>query len=210
MNNQAVFWTGILGVTLFAAAAIAGGFLLNNYYPLSQYISETYAINTPYGKQLRFFGYIPSGLLLTLFAFGSVKVFPPSSLIKYGFWGMGIFYGIATIMVGIFPCDQGCNKEFIDPSTSQIIHNLTGLLTYLFVPLSIIAIGMGLRQLNQQSKLSKIALLCGLISLLFIAILLSNPLSNYAGLYQRIVEGTFIIWTAVCAWYIKNGNAESI
>ena len=89
---------------------------------------------------------------------------------KIGFWGLGIFYGIATIIVGILPCDKGCNKEFIDPSVSQIIHNLTGLLTYLFVPISIIIIGVGLRKSKKYYGLSKIGITCGLISIVFVGL----------------------------------------
>jgi hypothetical protein len=62
MSNTAVFWTGILGVTFFGVASVLGGFQLENYDPISQYISETYAVDTPYGKALRFFAYIPSGI----------------------------------------------------------------------------------------------------------------------------------------------------
>ena len=142
MNKRMIFWTGIIGVTLFSVASILGGFQFDNYNPLSQYISETYAIGTPYGETIRYFGYIPSGLLLTFFAFSALRTFPKSYLIKTGFWGLGIFYGIATIIVGIFPCDKGCNRELVDPSISQLIHNLTGFLTYILVPLSIIAIGL--------------------------------------------------------------------
>ena len=206
MNRKTIFWIGILGVTLFSVASIIGVFQFDNYNPLSQYISETYAIDTPYGKALRFFGYIPSGLLLTIFAFFGLKEFPKSNLIKIGFLGLGIFYGLATIIVGIFPCDKGCNKELIDPSISQLIHNLTGLLTYIFVPLSIIAIGIGLRQLKTHFGLSKIAIFCGLNCILFIGILLSDPLTEYAGLYQRIIEVTFIIWIIVCSLFIKNSK----
>lgn len=210
MNGKTIFWIGILGVTLFAVASVLGGFQFDDYNPLSQYISETYAIDTPYGKALRYFGYIPSGLLLTIFAFFGRRKFPRSNLIKIGFSGIGVFYGIATIIVGIFPCDKGCNKELIDPSISQLIHNLTGLLTYIFVPLSIIAIGIGLRQLKTDFGLSGIAIFCGLNCILFIGILLSDPLTKYAGLYQRIIEGTFIIWIIACSLFIKNGNQLDI
>ena len=123
-----------------------------------------------------------------------------------GFWGIGIFYGIATIVVGLFPCDQGCNKELIDPSVSQLIHNLTGLFTYIFVPISIVLIGFGLRQSKKFEGLSKIAFFCGLISIVFIGLLFSNPTSVYAGLFQRIVELTFIIWIIACSISIKNGK----
>lgn len=210
MNRKMIFVIGILGVTLFAFASILGGFQFDNYNPISQYISETYAIDTPYGKVLRYLGYIPSGILLTMFAFFGLKKFPESNLIKLGFSGIGVFYGIATVIVGIFPCDKGCNKELIDPSISQLIHNLTGLLTYIFVPLSIIAIGIGLQQLKTNIHLSRIAIACGLNCIMFIGFLLSDPLTEYAGLYQRIIEGTFIIWIIVCSFFIKNSNLLEI
>lgn len=210
MNEKVVFWTGITGVTLFLVASILGGFQFDNYNPLSQYISETYSVDTPYGRLLRYFGYIPSGLFLTVFAFSAMKTFPKTSLVKVGFLGLGIFYGVATVIVGIFPCDKGCNKEFVDPSISQLIHNVTGLLTYIFVPLSIIAIGIGLRHYKKQNKLSTIAILCGLNCMVFIGLLLTDPLAKYVGLYQRIVEGTFIIWVVVCSFFIKNSNQLEI
>jgi len=107
MSNKLVFWTGILGGIFFGEASFLGGFQFDSYNPISQYISETMAIDTPYGKVLRFLGYIPSEILLTIFSFAGIKKFPKSNLTKIGFWGFGIFYGIATIIVGLFPCDKG-------------------------------------------------------------------------------------------------------
>lgn len=204
MNNKLVFWIGILGVSFFGIASMIGGFQFDEYDPISQYISETMAIDTPYGKELRYFGYIPSGILLTIFSFAALQIFPSSKLIKFGFSGLGIFYGIATIIVGVFPCDKDCNPELIDPSISQIIHNLTGMFTYLFVPISIIFIGVGLRQLKNFGRSSKIAIIFGLISIVFVGLLFDDPSSNYAGLYQRIVETIFVFWIITCAITIKN------
>lgn len=206
MSNKLLFFIGILGVTFFGVASFLGGFQFDDYNPISQYISETMAVDTPYGKTLRFFGYIPSGILLTIFAFVGFKKFPKSNLTKIGFLGLGIFYGIATIVVGIFPCDKGCNKELVDPSISQIIHNLTGLLTYIFVPICIITIGVGLRKSKNYRRLSNIGIICGIICIVFIGLLLSDPLSNYAGLFQRIIEGIFIIWIIACSIFIKRST----
>ncbi len=203
MSNKLLFFIGILGVSFFVVASILGGFQFNDYNPFSQLISETMAKGTPYGKELRFFGYIPSGILLTIFFFAGFKKFPKSNLTKIGFWGLGAFYGIATIIVGIFPCDEGCNKELVNPSISQLIHNLAGLLTYLFVPISILIIGIGLQKSKKHGRLSKVALVCGLISAVFIGLLMSEPSSNYIGLFQRIIEGTFVIWIITCSLYIK-------
>ena len=193
-------------MTLFGAASFLGGFQFEDYDPISQYISETMAIGTPYGEKLRFFGYIPSGILLTIFSFVGFKKFPKSNLTKIGFLGLGIFYGITTIVVGIFPCDKGCNQELVDPSFSQLIHNLTGMLTYIFVPISIIIIGLGLLKSNNYRRLSKIGIISGLISIAFIGLLMSDPLSNYAGLFQRIIESIFIVWIIACSIFIKKGT----
>ena len=196
----------MLGVTFFCVASFLGGFQFDNYSPISQYISETMAIDTPYGKVLRYFGYIPSGILLAIFGLAAIKKFPKSKLIKIGFLGLSFFYGVATVIVGLFPCDKGCNKELVDPSISQVIHNLTGLLTYIFVPISIIIIGAGLYCQKNYKRMSKIAFICGLNCFVFISLLLANPLAEYAGLYQRIVEGTFVAWIIACSIFIKNSN----
>lgn len=203
MSNKLIYFIGILGVSLFVISSILGGFLIEDYSIISQFISESYAIDTEYGLHLRVFGYIPSGILLTLFSFLSIKKLPPSKRTKIGFYGMGIFYGMATIMVGIFPCDSGCNKQLIDPSISQIIHNLTGALTYIFVPICMILIGMGLKKSPSYNKLSLQGIAYGIISILFIYMLFSNPNSEYMGLYQRIIESIFVIWIISCAFAIK-------
>ena len=208
MSNKSIFFLGVLGVSLFAISSIVGGFLIKNYSITSQYISETFAIDTEYGMALRIFGYIPSGILITIFSFLGLKHFPPSKLTKIGFYGLGVFYGIATVIVGLFPCDSGCNKEFIDPSNSQVIHNLTASLTYIFVPISIIIIGIGLKRLTNYNRLSIIAITSGIISILFVYLLFSDPTSEFLGLYQRIIESMFIIWILTCAFTIKNQNTS--
>jgi hypothetical protein len=204
MNNKITFLIGIVGVSLFVVSSILGGFLIENYNELSQYISESYAIDTEYGKILRIFGYIPSGILITLFCFLGVRYFQPSKLLKIGFYGIGIFYGLATVVVGIFPCDSGCNKELIDPSSSQLIHNFVGLLTYLFVPVFMILIGLGLKKSSNNNTLSLQSIVFGAISILFVYILVSNSNSEYIGLYQRMIESVFVIWIVFCAFVIKN------
>ncbi|MDC1534634.1 DUF998 domain-containing protein [Flavobacteriaceae bacterium] len=209
MNNKITFLIGILGVSLFVISSFLGGFLIENYNILSQLISESYAIDTEYGILLRIFGYIPSGIFITLFCFLGVKYFQPTILIKIGFYGIGIFYGIATILVGIFPCDSGCNKELIDPSFSQLIHNFTGLLTYLFVPFFMILIGLGLKKSTYYSFSLK-SILLGIISFLLVCLISSDLNSEYIGLYQRMIELVFVLWIIFCANEIKSKNGYTL
>ena len=203
MNNKTVFLIGTLGVSLFAIPAIIGGVLIEDYSLISQFISESDARGTKHGLALRLFGYIPSGILIAVFCFVALKKFQSSKLSKTGFYGLGVFYGIATMLTGIFPCDVGCNKNFIDPSLSQIIHNLAGLLTYIFVPISLMIVGLGLKHSPSHNRLSVIAITCGIVSSLFISLLLSDLSSQHVGLLQRIIESIFIIWIVTCAIEIK-------
>jgi hypothetical protein len=199
MTNKSTFLIGIIGVSLFLLPSIVGGILINNYSLTSQLISESYAIDAEYGIFLRAFGYIPSGILISLFCFLGFKHFQPSKLTKIGFYGLGIFYGLATIIVGLFPCDSGCNKEFIDPSISQAIHNLTGLLTYIFVPISIIVIGVGLKKLSNHNRLSIQAITYGIISMLFVFILFSDANSEcQSGRPSRVATLTCHFEMTIC------------
>jgi|TARA_B100001142_G_scaffold89097_1_gene90872 hypothetical protein len=206
MSNKSIFFIGVLGVSLLAASFILGGLLIENYDIVSQFISESYAIDTEYGLLLRIFGYIPSSILITLFCFLAVKYFQPTILIKIGFYGIGIFYGVASLVTGIFPCDSGCNKELINPSFSQLTHNFAALLMYVFVPINIIITGIGLKRLANYNRLSIIAITSGIISILFVYLLFSDITSEFLGLYQRIIESVFIIWILTCAFTIKNQN----
>lgn len=205
MNHKQLHFIGLLGVILFITTSIIGGLLIENYSSLKQFISETYAIDTEYGLYLRLIGFIPSGALITLFFFFTARLYKFTLRTKIGFYGVAIFYGIATIMVSIFPCDSGCNIEMIDPSTSQLIHNVIGFMTYVFVPISILVIGFNL-QSSRLSKLSKQSKFIGGLSAVLVVIFVFNSNSNYAGLYQRLVEASFLYWIVLCANTIRYTN----
>ena len=207
MSRTAVYWLGILGTLFFVVPAILGGFQFDEYSHISQFLSETYAIDAPYNNQLRFFGYLPSGIMLAIFAFFAPKYLPQSRLVKIAFWLFAIFYGLGTVMVSLFNCDEGCNRDFIDPSMSQIIHNLSGGLTYLVVPFVVIAIGIKAKSWVDSKSYATMSLVCGVIALIFAWLMMANPNGSYIGLYQRLVEGSLLFWVVRTAIYIKRTKA---
>ena len=85
MNSKTVSRIGILGVLLFAASCILGGYSIEGYDSLRKFISETYAIDTTYGIYLRMFGIIPSGVLFTLFFFYAKNTFLSIKSLQLGF-----------------------------------------------------------------------------------------------------------------------------
>lgn len=209
MKGTVLFWSGILGVFCFVITTLLAGLQFPDYSHLSQLISESYAIDTPYGRYLRFLGFLPSGLFIAVFSFLAIKALPKSLVTQVGFWGMGIFYGLATVLVSFFPCDQGCNPEMIDPSLSQIIHNLTGFLTYMIVPFSLLLLGIAARKWTNGQYLSNAGIICGLIAIIFVGILTSDLHGKFAGLYQRIIEGSILFWISLCAFYFNNITHET-
>jgi hypothetical membrane protein len=203
MIRPIAFYAGILGVLFFVVTTILAGLQFQGYSHISQYISELYATGTPYGPQLRYYGFIPSGILIMLFSFLAIKLLPKSALTAIGFLGIGIFYGGGTIVCSLFPCDAGCNREWIDPSISQLIHNLSGTLTYLVVPISLVLAGVGARKWNEGKRVSFIGIFAGVICILFVGVLSSNPMSEYVGLFQRIIESSVLLWITWCSFYLR-------
>lgn len=166
-------------------------------------ISESYAVDTQYGLWLRSFGYIPAGILMFLFCFLAARFFPANKQIKLSLYGIGIFYGLGTVITGIFPCDSGCNRDFIDPSHSQIIHNLVGLLTYVFVPSCLLVLGLGLKKTPNHNWFSLQSIGSGVVGIFIVLILFLKPNTPYIGLIQRLVEIIFATWILSCALMIK-------
>lgn len=137
-----------------------------------------------------------------------LKIVPKSIWATFGLLGLGVFYGLATIVVSIFPCDEGCNKELVNPSLSQFIHNFTGVLTYLVVPISLIMLGVAARNWKNGNRVALTGIGSGLICLLFVGILSSDPQSNFVGLFQRIIEGCVLFFIVNCSFYLINLQKE--
>ena len=201
MNNKTVSNLGFIGVSLLIFTLIFGGLLIENYDITNQFISESYAIDTKHGVSLRLLGYIPSGIIIALFCFLGEKYLDPKLVVKIGFYGIGIFFGLGTTVTGIFPCDSGCNKELLNLSSSQIIHNIAALLMYLFVPFLIILIGLAMSKTRHRFSIQSTML--GLFSLIFVYLFGSELLGEYVGLYQRIIEIIFALWIILCSVEIK-------
>jgi len=202
-NANAASWFGFTGVTLFIATTVIAGMLIPGYSHVSQLISESYAIDTTFGLQLRFIGFLPAGLCLAVFAFLAIRSLPKHILARAGFYGIGIFYGLGTVAVSFFPCDAGCNKEFIDPSLSQFLHNLTGILTYLFVPVSLILVGIAALKWTNAKPVVFSGIISGILAMFFIGILSDGMDTAYAGLYQRIIEGLILAFIVTCSIYLR-------
>ncbi len=202
MPNKLASILGILGVLIFFAATIIGGLQFENYSHSSQYISETYAQGTPWGFNLRFFAYVPSGILLFSYLILSNRLLPSSRSSRLGLLGIALFYGIGTILIGFFPCDIGCNRAWVNPSASQMIHNMLGLFCYLMVPSCMILIGFRAGNWPRGRFVLTMAQILGAIPRFSLIRFLSDPNGPSVEICQRILEGASLPWLAMLAVYM--------
>lgn len=207
--KPSIFWIGISGVALFVFTTILGGILNTEYKFSSQLISELYATNAPNAALLKYAGYIPSGLLLASFCFYSIKVLPKSMLNTIGFLGIGIFYGLGTVICSLFPLDEISNSKLLSPSSSELIHEFTGLLTYLITPISLLLIGISANKWKNAKFVAVSGMLCGAVTIYLVGKFLANMNAPNIGIKQRIIEGIILGWIISCAFYIK-GNADKL
>ena len=201
-TKNSAFWFGIFSVTLFVATTMLAGFLNPNYNHSSQFISELYAVNAPNADIIRYYFYLPSGVLFLLFAIFSNASLPKSGLKTLGFIAIGFGYGIGTILCSIFNCDTGCNPNFINPTLSQIIHNLMGMITYLAVPAGIFCIAIASRKWENSKRFSNLSLVLAIVSFVFVLLFNASLNSPFKGLLQRMIEGTILIWILICSGFI--------
>ncbi len=203
MTKSTVSYIGFAGILLFVFAAISGAMLIPNYSQISQYLSESYAIDTKYGLYLRLLGYIPSGILILLFCFLAVKHLPKSRAAGIALKGIGLFYGGGTSLTGIFPCDAGCNKEMINPTVAQFIHNIAGLFTYVMVPFFVILLGAAAAKWKDAKGTGSLITACGFVAAAFSVLFFTQLNTIYGGLYQRILEGSILVAILVTALHLK-------
>ena len=207
-SGTAIF--GILGVVIFITATILGGYFFPDYSHLEQFISESYATGTSHEWALRWYGFIPSGLLLMLFGFLAPLNFPKSSVLKIGFYGIAIFYGIGTLITGLFPCDFGCDIDMISPSLSQFIHNVAGTFAYLVTPICLLLISLKIKPFISNKSVSSWLLVLSVVAILCTALFVTNIDMTYIGLVQRGIEASILIWIVTLCLNLKKTENESI
>lgn len=203
MKSKTLYWVGISGVILFVLAAILAHLQMKRFYPMSQYISESFALGTPYGTYLRYLGILPSGMLITLFAMNVPRLVEDYQPAKLGFYLFALFYGVGTILMAFFPCEYGCSRGQSDISALQAAHNTMGMLTYFLSPFALVLIGTKLKGLLLNGNVSAVSFICGFASLLFVYLFVTGLEGNYVGLFQRIAEAIFLTWIVYTAINIK-------
>ena len=187
--------SGMLAAILPLIVLPISGYIQPDYSHIENLISELNQRGLPYSSQIGFFGFLPIGVVTLLFIW-RLKidiVHSKRSLVGLLFISLS---GIDWIVTVLAPCDQGCPK-FGVISLSQEIHNLSGFLTMVLVPVGVYLLIKPLR----DSGFGKAVTVMSVITLVDIGvtfpIFLFNIFSSAPGLIQRIDLGVFLVYLSI-------------
>lgn len=189
------FWL-LLGVALTALA-------YPGYDHLEQAMSQLGAVGAPTHGFSAWVNNYPLGMMFVLFAVGVARRFSGSRLAVLSA-GLILLHGLASFATGRFSCDQGCVPA--EPSISQQIHNLAGLVMFLSLTLaSALWVWLGRRQLASPGfgwfSLLCVVLAVGTVSLMGKAF----AEGHLFGLYQRLNYAVSVMWVAGLAGVALSG-----
>jgi hypothetical protein len=188
--------SALIAALVMSLATLVGGALHPGYDHAAQFISELGARGAPAEGLMRYGGFLPAGLALSVFAIAARAGLPRSALTAFGLVGVFVF-AIGYLAATAFPCDAGCRPE--EPTPTQLLHNALGLAGYVIAPLFLAALGAGLRRWHRGlSAFAFVAAACSLVGLLGL-----SPSSPYAGLSQRLLEASVLGWSLNCGWMLR-------
>jgi hypothetical membrane protein len=190
--------TGILGPLVVLMLVVLGGAAFPNYSHLSQFISELGAREAPHGELISFGGFLPAGILVCAFSFFAAQALPRSGMTWLGLAGIA-WYAFGYVVSAFFRCDPGCRP--VEPSLSQLVHNIVGGTGYFVGAAGLIVLGLRARSWPDARHLSALGVGCGGVSL--VAFLLLSPSFRYVGGVQRVLEACMLLWVVACAFYLK-------
>ncbi|MDG9886540.1 DUF998 domain-containing protein [Pseudomonas sp. GD04058] len=161
-------------------------------------MSQLGAVGAPTHDVSPWVNNLPLGVLFVSCGMGLFRRFEGSRLAWIAAL-LVIVHGLASMSAGYFPCDQGCVPA--EPSFSQRMHNLSGLVMFLSLTLaSALWIFLG-RSLLGSPGFSRLSLLCTVLALVTVGLMAAAMESGHGfGLYQRLNYGIAVIWLAVLAW----------
>ncbi|QNH07028.1 DUF998 domain-containing protein [Pseudomonas sp. B11D7D] len=194
------FWL-FFGVLLTALA-------YPGYSHLDQAMSQLGAQGAPTQGFSAWVNNLPLGVLFVLFAVGVMRQVRGSRLALFS--AVLIFvHGLASFATGYFACDQGCAPA--QPSFSQQMHNLAGLVMFLSLTLASLIWAFTSRRLLGSRGFGLFSLACTVLAVATVVLMAQAvEVGHSFGLYQRINYGISVIWVAGLALMLLRGRSGSL
>jgi hypothetical membrane protein len=197
--SRIAFATIIAGVAVLLVAVVLGGAVYPGYDHTRQFMSELGATGSVTGAWVNPLGYVPNGVLITVFSVIAAWILRRSALAVTACLLLA-GNGIGMTGAGIYPCDFECSRS--DPSSAAVLHDLFGGLGYLCA-----IIGVGLASLwarrSDAPWLAPIGVVVLIVSVVgFYGVVAEVELM---GLFQRVMEAALAVFMLALGWALVKG-----
>lgn len=193
--------TGQMSLAFMVLMVLIAGWFTPGYSHVSQFISELGAREAPCERSVRLAGFLPMGVLFLSFCLSAFYSLPRSRATVLGLAGLAIF-AAGYLVAAAFPCDPGCRPS--EPSTSQLIHNAGGIVGYLLAPGFLFCLARAARSWPDAGFLARAGYAASVLAL--VGLLTISPTSPMAGLSQRLLEASVLVWVALCGRYVSKAD----
>jgi hypothetical membrane protein len=191
------FWL-FFGVLLTALA-------YPGYSHLDQAMSQLGAQGSPTQGFSAWLNNLPLGVFFVLFAVAVMRQVSGSRLALFSA-GLILIHGLASFATGYFACDQGCAPA--QPSFSQQMHNLAGLVMFLSLTLASLIWAFVSKRLLGSRGFGLFSSACTLLAVVTVVLMAQAVEAGHSfGLYQRINYGISVLWVAGLALMLLRSRA---
>jgi hypothetical membrane protein len=198
---------GLIGPILFTVMTVACASLRPGYSHVDQFMSELAATGTSHAGLMTHAGFIPSGLLTTVFGVSLLLLLPKSILGRMAAV-LVMLFGIGVVAAGFYPCDEGCPQQ--DGSTANTIHNTVSGLAFFAMIAGILLNGIAFRKFNSWKTMWLYSVASALFATIFMILLLNSiesPVNK--GLWQRLLLATIFLWMMIISIKLFNFSRKN-
>lgn len=199
---RAVAVFGLVGVSAYVASWAIAGAITDGYDPMSQAISELFAIGAPT---------VPRLLLVTSLVASGVALIGFGVALDRGLPGegragpvMAVVSGVMTVVIVAFPCTAGCpGAGTTVTDTMHVLVAGAGYLALLLAPLLV-----AWRVSDHDRSLAVWSVVLGGAALAGFVIRNLGVADGLAGLQQRVFNTTADLWyVAAAIWLLRRPRA---
>ncbi len=186
---------GVVGPVLFSLVVLYSATLRPEYSHITNFISELGASGTSHASLMNYGGFLPGGILLAGFGLSLRRFLPPSrSTLAASF--LTTVFGVGIALSGLISCDPGCPQ--VGGTTENFIHDKIAPVSFLCLIAATAILSVQFRSLPTWRSLSVYSGVTSLVAFLLLVTLVGSlETRDLTGLWQRLMLGTFFLWTAV-------------
>lgn len=198
---------GILAPATFTAVVVVAGWIRPDYSHLRQFISELGATGTVGAPLMNYAGFIPTGVMLLLFARATRALILGDAAAALGCAFLH-FFGVAVLVAGIVRCDEGC--PIARGSLSNLVHGFGSPVAFLCAVGAMAGFGWALRRRAGWVGLGGYSLGSAVVALgLMVVLAASLRTREWTGLWQRILLTVVFSWCLVVALRLRRAGGGS-